>query len=97
MPAADRHTAPAFTGWQVPLVGAPPAVLQAWQSLGSPPPHAVSQQVPSTQWPLEHWPDAVHAPPLLVFAMQVEALQWAVGAHCASLEQLERQAPPAQA
>jgi len=46
------------------LLDAPAAVLHAWQSLGSPPPQAVSQQTPSTQAPLEHWVASVQTRPL---------------------------------
>jgi hypothetical protein len=38
--------------WQVPSEAAPAATLQAWQSVGSSPPHSVRQQTPSTQNPV---------------------------------------------
>ncbi len=55
---------PAVTSPQVPF--APPvlAAEQAWQV----PPHAVLQQTPSTQLPLEHWLLPVHAEPWASFA-----------------------------
>ncbi len=53
-PDEARQTAPVATGPQRPSMAAPSATLQAWQSAGSPPPHAVSQQKPSTQKPLSH-------------------------------------------
>ena len=37
---------------QVPFEGAPAEMEQAWQSVGSPVPQAVSQQTPSTQKPV---------------------------------------------
>jgi hypothetical protein len=39
---------------QAPSTDAPVATLQAWQSVGSPPPQAVLQQTPSEQKPLWH-------------------------------------------
>jgi hypothetical protein len=39
----------AVTAAHVPLLGAPAAVLQAWQSVVAPPPQLVSQQTASTQ------------------------------------------------
>lgn len=49
-PAAPRQTEPDAAMEQVPLTAAPAATLQAWQSTVEPP-HAVSQQTPSAQWP----------------------------------------------
>jgi hypothetical protein len=50
-PAEARHvTAPGFaSGVHVPSFVPPRATLHAWQSVVTPPPHAVSQQTPSTQ------------------------------------------------
>jgi hypothetical protein len=45
---------PAATGEQVPTL---PGTLQESQA----PLHAVSQQTPSTQLPLRHWLEEVHA------------------------------------
>ena len=44
----------------VPFTAAPAATLHARQSFGSPPPHALSQQTPSTQNPSGHWLPVVH-------------------------------------
>ena len=65
-PAASRQTMPAARGAQVPSTAAPAATLHAWQSLGSPPPHAVSQQTPSVQKPLAQSAFVVQASPLLL-------------------------------
>jgi hypothetical protein len=54
----------AVTVAHVPLLGAPAAVLHAWQSVVTPPPHAELQQMLSTQLPEVHWVPAVHAAPL---------------------------------
>jgi hypothetical protein len=40
-----------------------------------PPPHAVSQQTPSTQLPVRHWLLALQAVPLESFGMHVLPLQ----------------------
>jgi hypothetical protein len=53
-PADARHTRPATTNPHVPFTAAPAATLHAWQSVVTPPPQALSQQTPSTQYPLTH-------------------------------------------
>jgi hypothetical protein len=69
---------PAVTGLQEPAL---PGRSHASQA----PPQAVSQQTPSTHWPLPHWFSALHAWPGVFFASQVpEALQKLPSAHCAS-------------
>jgi hypothetical protein len=50
-PAVGRQVKALPSTAQVPLLGAPAVVLQAWQSCGSPAPQAVSQHTPSTQKP----------------------------------------------
>jgi hypothetical protein len=62
---------PAASTVQVPLIEAPRATEQTSQA----PPHAVLQQKPSTQLPLEHWLAAEHATPWAFLAVQVEPLQ----------------------
>ena len=49
-PAEARHTVPTLTGEQVPCK---PSSLHDWQSVGSPLPHVVLQQKPSTHCPFE--------------------------------------------
>lgn len=61
-PTAGRQTREDPSSAHVPFVGAPAAMLHAWQS-GAEPPHALSQQTESTQWPEEHCAPEVHAPP----------------------------------
>jgi hypothetical protein len=62
-PVAASQTWAAITGPQVPSVDAPASLLHASQSLGSPLPHALSQQTPSTQNPLAQLEADVHAVP----------------------------------
>jgi hypothetical protein len=50
-------------GAQVPFAAAPAAMLQAWQSFATPPPHAVLQQTPSAQKPLTQSEFIAHVPP----------------------------------
>lgn len=57
---AARQTVPMVLNPQVPFVAAPELALQAWQSVVSPPPHAVLQQYPSTQKLLRHSAEAAH-------------------------------------
>jgi hypothetical protein len=52
----------------VPFAGAPAAMLHAWQSVASPPPHALAQHTPSTQNPDVHWFVALHVAPFGCFA-----------------------------
>ncbi len=61
--------APAASTLHVPFTAAPVDVLHAWQS-STTPPQAVSQQTPSTQWPLSHWPPALQELPLLASLSQ---------------------------
>jgi hypothetical protein len=60
-PAIVRQTVPDLRGPQVPSLVAPAATEQAWQSFGSPPPHALAQQTRSTQSPEAHSVPVVHA------------------------------------
>jgi hypothetical protein len=53
-PAEARHVRPADTNPHVPFTAAPAATLHAWQSVATPPPQSLSQQTPSTQYPLTH-------------------------------------------
>jgi hypothetical protein len=62
-PVAARHTRSAPSSAQRPSTGAPAATLHASQSDPAPPPHAPSQQTPSTQKPLAHSAAAAHASP----------------------------------
>lgn len=59
-PAESRHTTVDGAGAHVPTL---PGTLHAWQSFGAPPPHASSQQTPSTQTPLAHWVAALQVEP----------------------------------
>jgi hypothetical protein len=52
-------------GPHVPSTAAPAATLHAWQSFVAPPPHAASQQTPSTQRPEAHAAPLVHALPFV--------------------------------
>ena len=63
IPAVTRQTWPPATTPQAPFVAAPLIVLQAWQSVVTPPPQAVSQHTPSAQKPLPQSGAEVHAPP----------------------------------
>jgi hypothetical protein len=60
------------------------------------PVHAESQQRPSTQKPLVHWPGAVHVAPLPLLGRQVEeaASQWLPGEQSTLAEQAVRQSVP---
>jgi len=53
----------AATAPQVPLASPVRAFEHAWQSLAAPPPHAVLQQNPSTQLPLEQSVPSTHTLP----------------------------------
>jgi hypothetical protein len=63
MPAAARQIAAAGRGVHVPSADPPAASEQAWQSPGSPPPHALAQHTPSTQKPDSQSPSAAQARP----------------------------------
>ncbi len=53
-PAEGRQVVAAAATPQVPFTAAPAVVLQAWQSVVTPPPQAVLQHTPSAQKPLAH-------------------------------------------
>jgi hypothetical protein len=63
-PAEARHSTLLGKSPHVPFTAAPLATLHAWQSVVTPPPHAVLQQTPSTQKPLGHSLGLVHGSPL---------------------------------
>lgn len=64
-PFAERQTklADAWVVPQVPLLAAPFAALQAWQSVSLLPPQALVQQTPSAQKVLAHSPPVVQGTP----------------------------------
>ena len=70
---------------QVPSV---PARLQASQA----PTQAVSQQTPSTQWPVPHWAFSAHTPPCVVFGTQAPLEHIADASQSRWLAQVELQA-----
>jgi hypothetical protein len=78
-----------------------PGRLHAWQSPEAPPPHAVSQQTPSTHWPLTHSAAAVQLVPCGFFAAHSWPAQYVAGGHPAphgmgqsTLVPLQVSAPP---
>jgi hypothetical protein len=60
------------------------------------PPHAWSQQTPSTQNPLEHASAERHAPPFEAFGVQVPAAHHAEPTHCELVAHDVAQPPFAQ-
>jgi hypothetical protein len=76
-PAEARHVRPAETKPHVPFTAAPAATLHAWQSVVTPPPQALSQQTPSTQYPLTHSDAEVQlAPFAFVRTMRTTKASW---------------------
>ena len=65
---------PAFDGKHVPLLVDVPACSVAAHASHAPA-HAVLQQYPSTQLPLAHWFDAMHAAACASFATHALPLQ----------------------
>jgi hypothetical protein len=72
----------------VPFVPPVSALEHAWHA----PVHAVLQQTPSTQNPLEHWFCPPHVAPSACFTTQIVPVHHSPLTHCASLEHDARQA-----
>jgi hypothetical protein len=87
-PAAARQTVPCETGEHFPAL---PFRLHAWQSVVTPPPHALLQHTPSTQLPFTHSVLCEHPCPSGFLSTQVPPAQyWLVG------HGLEAEQPPEQ-